>query len=132
MKKIIFTLSIVALGLALVVLILPTHSKAVDVPEKDNYCSSTGDFANSEFCKKNTSTDTRLNLLITYIVNIVFAVVGSIVAIVIIVAGIQLATSSGDAAAIKNAKSRLVAAVTSLVLLLSMTAIFNLIGFTTP
>ncbi|MSR68680.1 hypothetical protein EXS66_02760 [Candidatus Saccharibacteria bacterium] len=131
MKKIIFTLSIVAVGLALMVLVLPTHSKAVDVPEKKNYCSETGDFATSKFCEKNTSTDTRLNSLITYIVNIVFAIVGSIVAIVIVVAGIQLSTSSGDPAAIKNAKSRLVAAITSLILLLSMTAIFNLIGFQT-
>ena len=77
---------------------------------------------------KNTE-GTRLTSLITFVANLVFGIVGTVTVIMIIVAGIQLSASSGSPDAIKSAKNKLIAAITSLILLIAMAAIFNLIGF---
>jgi hypothetical protein len=75
------------------------------------------------------STKNPLSALIQFVVNIVMGVVAIIIATVIVISGIEIASSAGDPERLKKGKSRIVAAITSLVLLVSMTAIFNLIGF---
>lgn len=94
-------------------------------------CAANSELKNTDFCKPQGKSSDRLGSLVTYIVNTVLGIVGTVIVIVIIVAGIQLSASAGDPNAIKNARNRLVAAIVSLVLLISMVAIFNLIGFKT-
>ena len=110
---------------------LPIQAQADNIIPKqlqNNACPAGSELANQDFCTNSTN---RLGSLIDFIANAVFGVIGTVIVIVIVVAGIQMASSSGDPNAIKSAKGRLVAAISSLVLLIAMAAIFNLIGFTT-
>ena len=61
------------------------------------------------------------------IIQFVSALVGAVIVLMLIIAGIQYLTSAGDPGAVKAAKSRIVNAITALVLFIFMYAILNLI-----
>lgn len=108
----------------------PVKADTIVPPQlQDGPCATNSELKDTDFCKEDEPD--RLGSLINFIVNTVLGIVGTVIVIVIIVAGIQLSASAGDPNAIKNARNRLIAAIVSLVLLVSMAAIFNLIGFST-
>lgn len=66
--------------------------------------------------------------VINAVISWVMGIVGAIIVLIVIVAGVQLAASAGNPEAVKSAKSRLTNAIIGLVLLTSVYAIFKLIG----
>lgn len=69
-----------------------------------------------------------LQTVIDNIVNIMVGLIGSILAIVILVSAIQIVSSAGSPDAMKSAKNRLTQAAISLGLLISFRAILALLG----
>ena len=69
-----------------------------------------------------------LQTVIDNIVNIMVGLIGSVLAIVILVSAIQIVASSGSPDAMKSAKNRLTQAAISLGLLVSFRAILALLG----
>ena len=70
--------------------------------------------------------------IVTYlktILQVLSGLVGTVIVLMLIVAGIQYMTSYGDPSNIKNAKNRIVNAITALVLFLMM---FAILGFLVP
>ena len=70
--------------------------------------------------------------IITYlktILQVLSGLVGTVIVLMLVVAGIQYITSYGDPSNIKNAKNRIVNAITALVLFLMM---FAILGFLVP
>lgn len=67
------------------------------------------------------------NNLLTNVLNAAYAVAGTVVVAMIIYAGITMATSAGDAAKVKKAKSMLIGAVVGLIIVLLAAAITNFV-----
>ncbi len=75
-------------------------------------------------CGDSDPTKALLNQVITWVLGIA----GTVIVIFIVVSGIQMASSAGSPDALKKAKSHLIAAITSLILLVAMGAILALLG----
>lgn len=128
-KLLLALLAILVIAIAVIPVQKAQADELVPIPSKvQNPCAQGSELDTATGLCTNTQ-GTRLQSLITFVANIVFGVVGTVTVIMIIVAGIQMSTSAGNPDAIKSAKNKLVAAITSLVLLVAMAVIFNLIGF---
>lgn len=79
------------------------------------------------FCPSGSS-GSAITVMIGKIADYIVGLIGTIVVIMIIVSGIQMAASAGNPDAITSAKKRLIAALISLALLLSIRVIMALLG----
>ncbi len=95
-------------------------------------CGALGSIIPGDSCKKvipNTTTgQVDLNQVIGGITNWVVGILATVVVLVIIISGVQLAASAGNPDAIKTAKNHIFNAILGLVLLISMYGILALIG----
>lgn len=102
------------------------------VDDKDLNCNTeVSDAGKDIFCggaNKLEGDSNVLQTVIDNIVNIMVGLIGSILAIVILVSAIQIVASSGSPDAMKAAKNRLTQAAISLGLLVSFRAILALLG----
>lgn len=64
---------------------------------------------------------------VTMLVKLLSGLVGAVIVLMLVIAGIQYITSAGDPGAIKNAKGRITNAITALILFIFMFAILNFI-----
>lgn len=105
---------------------------AAVVDDKDLNCNTDiSDAGKDIFCggaNKLEGDSNVLQTVIDNIVNIMVGLIGSILAIVILVSAIQIVASSGSPDAMKSAKNRLTQAAISLGLLVSFRAILALLG----
>jgi len=105
---------------------------AAAVDDKDLNCNTEISNAGKDiFCggaNKLEGDSNVLQTVIDNIVNIMVGLIGSVLAIVILVSAIQIVASSGSPDAMKSAKNRLTQAAISLGLLVSFRAILALLG----
>jgi hypothetical protein len=79
-----------------------------------------------EKCIKNDkNTGGAILAYLALILSVLSKLVGAVIVLMLVVAGIQYITSMGDPGAIKDAKNKIVNAITALVLFLMMYAILN-------
>jgi hypothetical protein len=105
------------------VLVPVSAVSAVDVDPLGNACAN-GQNPDSAICQ---NRDDSINDVITTVVNILLFIIGAIAVIMIIVGGIQYATSAGNAAQITTAKNTILYAVIGLVLAFVAYAIVNFV-----
>ena len=119
MKRFRYTLLVIGIIVGFGLAAVPIGVNAAD-PVKD---ACTGSAAGTPLCTKQTSFDKIVGI----IVNTMLYVLGAVAIIVIIVAGILYATSSGDPALITKAKNTLLYAVIGLLVAIMAYAIVNFV-----
>ncbi len=129
MNKIVTKLCLLIFPLiVLFVGVTTVHAATGDPIDCENQLSPAGQ---QIFCGGAAQLDNNkdvLQVVIDNIVNILVGLIGSILAIVILVSAIQIVASSGSPDAMKAAKNRLTQAAISLGLLVSFRAILALLG----
>lgn len=129
MKKIVTKLCLLLLPIMVLVIgATSAHAATGDPIDCNDQLSPAG---KQIFCGGQSQLDNNKDVLQTVIdniVNILVGLIGSILAIVILVSAIQIVTSSGSPDAMKSAKNRLAQAAISLGLLVSFRAILALLG----
>ena len=124
-KSILF---ISALLIALAAVLLPLPTKAVEcgvLPQ--SICDEAVGNSNSPGDPNLTATSAA-KPLIDFIANIMVGLFGSIIVLIIIASGVQIAASGGNEDAVKKGKENIFKAVTGLVLLISFRAIIQIIN----
>ncbi|MSR89709.1 hypothetical protein EXS53_02160 [Patescibacteria group bacterium] len=124
-KSILF-ISALLIALAAVLLPLPTKAlKCGIIPQ--SVCDAAIGTSNSPNDSNLTSTSAA-KPLIDFIANIMVGLFGSIIVLIIIASGVQIAASGGNEEAVKKGKENIFKAVTGLVLLISFRAIIEIIN----
>lgn len=87
-------------------------------------------FKNSGKCDggagvSNTGQGGAIIAYLTLALKLLSGIVGAVIMLMLVVAGVQYITSAGDPAMVKSAKNRIVNAITALVLYLMMFAVLN-------
>jgi hypothetical protein len=125
MRRVLFPTVVGAGLLALLLAPLPILAAAPTCPA--------GDVAIGVIIAKNGNncvSSSGNGVIVNYLANILTflsAVVGAVILLMLIIAGVQYITSAGDPKAITNAKNRLVNAITALILFVMAFAILNFV-----
>ncbi len=120
MKQIKYVILILGLTLGFGLVAVPAYANTYDPLE--DVCAKSKD---NPICKGRSDSDNKFSNIVGQIVNALLYVLGAVSVIVIIIAGILFATSSGDPALITKSKNALLYAVVGLVVAIMAYAIVN-------
>jgi hypothetical protein len=131
MKQIKYVILILGLTLGFGLVAVPAYADTTYDPPDTTYdpliviCSGGGANPSNPICKDYKNSENNFSNIVGQIVNALLYVLGAVSVIVIIIAGILFATSSGDPALITKSKNALLYAVVGLVVAIMAYAIVN-------